>query len=84
MTSRVASRPPADRRARSHEAPRCSPSAWYSNGADGRGDRSRARRFLAAYAAELRDIAAAARRPGFCLGGAGRVLLGSNEFIYLD
>jgi Protein of unknown function (DUF1553)/Protein of unknown function (DUF1549) len=46
-------------------------------------DRSRAVRFLAGYAAELRDIAAA-EKARFCWAALVRVLLSSNEFIYLD
>jgi len=46
-------------------------------------ERDRARRFLTAYAAELPN-AAAAERSRLIWAALARVLLGSNEFIYLD
>ncbi len=46
-------------------------------------ERDRARQFLAAYTGELRDTPAA-QRSGLAWAAWVRVLLGSNEFMYLD
>ena len=46
-------------------------------------ERDRARQFLTAYTRELSD-APAAQRPRLAWAAWVRVLLGSNEFIYLD
>jgi hypothetical protein len=46
-------------------------------------DRARARQFLADYSIVLSD-SPAPRRPGLAWAALARVLLGSNEFIYLD